>query len=386
MLLALVGMTRWLARTYVTQALDAYDNHNALKWLEWSAYFRNDPGEIALGRVRAYRRLRQFDLVRTNLLRAEAAGVSRRKLEREQWLTLAQAGQLESVESKLPLLLNDPTMDPRDVCEAYVTGFLLTARPGPALELIVPWLADFPQDAEAYYLKGRGHALGRHFAEAEQALVEARRLAPQRADIALSLAEALLELQQPQAALALFQSATHDSTLSDQAWFGVAQAARRSGHPEQTIEVLQSLLERSPKLGAAWEELGSTQLDQGKIAEACQSLQQAVELSPKSLSAHQAIARALISHGEQAKAKPHLEFVVQATEAMEKIRLLEDKAELDSKDIATRFQIARLYQEYDTPDAAIAWARSVLLLDPRHAGARALLQELQPEPKESHRR
>ncbi|MDB5386145.1 MAG: bepA 2 [Planctomycetaceae bacterium] len=379
------GPIRWLPRTWAVQALDAYDNQNALRWLGWSAWVGNDAGEIALGRVRAYRRLRQFDQVRAQLLRASAAGVSRQKLEREQWLTLAQAGQMESIESKLPALLDDSQVDPRDVCEAYATGFLLTARPGPALNLIVPWIADYPHDNQAYYLRGKAYALGRHYTEAEQALREARRLAPRRTEIALALAEALLQLQQPEVALPLFEFATTDAALSDQAWLGVAQSARRMGQADKALTVLKELLVHAPKISVAWEELGRAQSDRQEVTDAISSLEKAVALSPNSLSAQQALGRALMANGEQTRAQRHIEYGVQATTEMERIRLLEDHCELHPNDAASRFQIAEFYRKYDTPDLAIAWARSVLILLPEHQQARKLLDDLISATKDDSR-
>jgi cytochrome c-type biogenesis protein CcmH/NrfG len=371
-----VTLVRWFPAYRANLALDAYENQSAIEWLEWSEWMKNDPREIALSRVRAYRRLRKFDLVRQYLLRARNAGVSQKKLEREQWLTLAQSGQLDQLESKFSELLNDPDLDARDVCEAYVTGFLLTAQFDRALKLTVPWLADFPNDAQAYYLQGKAHATGRHYSEAEDALRQARRLAPHRADVALALAEALLKLQQPQAALPFFRDAKVDPELYEQASLGLAQAARRSNQPELAKEELQNLVEHSSHLGAAWEELGRMQLDENDIAAACVSLQKAVDLSPNSISGQQALGRALINHGESERAKPHLEFALKGAEMLEKLRKLEERCENNPSDAESRYQLAELYRKYDTPNLAIAWARSAVLLDPKHSGAQKLLQEL----------
>ena len=375
---AIAGFVRWWSLASALQALDRYDNHVALRWLEWSVRFHCDAREIALARVRAYRRLRQFDRVRSQLLQARTAGVPVRRLEREQWLTLAQSGQLEQVEAKLPLLLNDSEIDVRDVCEAYVTGFLLTARSGQALELIVPWLADFPRDAQAYYLQGQAHIFGRHYLEAEAALRKARELAPERPDIALTLGESLLELQQPKQALPLFQAATAEPELSNRASIGMAKAARRAGEATQAIQVLEALLIKVPDDSEAWEELGRTQLDLNQTDSAIQSLNQAVKLSPKSYSAHQALGSALVAKGDTKTAAKHLDLVTQGNAAREQIRLLEDQSELRPRETSIRFQIAELYQQNDTPNLAIAWARSVLAIDPTHTGAQKLLQELIP--------
>lgn len=381
MLVSACGLIRWFPAHRAGLALEAYDNRVALGWLKWSEWMRNDPREIALSRVRAYRRLRQFDLVRENLLRARDAGVSRKQLEQEQWLTLAQTGQLDQVQDKVSQLLVDPDVDARDVCEAYVTGFLLTAQSGRALELIVPWLADFPNDAQAHYLRGKAHATGRHYAEAEEAMRQAHRLAPNRADIALARGEALLKLQQPQAAMPFFRVAEQDPELQEQAMLGIAQAARRSNQPELAMEELQKLVAQAPHLSIAWEELGRTQLDHHDIPAACVSLQKAVDLSPNSISSHQALGRALMAHNEPQRAQTHLAFAAEGADSMERFRLLEDQSEKNPTDAETRYQIAELYRKYDTPNLAIAWARSALLLDAKHAGAQKLLQDLAPAAK-----
>jgi hypothetical protein len=86
-----------------------------------------------------------------------------------------------------------------------------------------------------------------------------------------------------------------------------------------------------------------------------------------------------MAHHEPQRASPHLEFAATGAGTMERFRLLEDQSERNPKDAETRYQIADLYRKYDTPNLAIAWARSVLLLDPKHAGAQKLIHDLAPD-------
>jgi hypothetical protein len=81
----------------------------------------------------------------------------------------------------------------------------------------------------------------------------------------------------------------------------------------------------------------------------------------------------LAAAGQGNAAQPHLDYTAQALADLERLRLLEDSAEKAPRDFETRWEIAELYRRYDTPDQAMAWARSVLLLEPAHEGAMQLL-------------
>lgn len=376
-LMAIRPLSLWMA----TRTLWQGDPASALGWIVWAERIRLNPGEVALMRVRAHRRLGDFVRVRQQLLAAQKAGVPRKRLEQEQVLVLAQSGQMQLAEPHLAELLDRQEIPVDEVCTAYASGFLLTARPGEALRLIDAWLKDEPKNPEAYYLRGQSHALGRQFRESIQDFETARSLAPQRRDVALALGEALLELQQPAAAIPHFKFAAVETGFADapRARFGLARATRRIGEPSQALSQLQRIVEIEPERAEVWEELGRTLRDMDQLSEARDAMLKAVELKPASVSARQAYAEILVATGDADSAKEHLEFALRANSDLERLRKLEDLAEKAPRQVETRWEIAKLYHQYDTADQALAWTRSVLMLDPTHREALSLVEELQSQ-------
>lgn len=367
----LLPLPFWMSK----RSLRRGDPQAALAWLEWADWHGVAKGEVALQRNRAYRVSGDFAQVREQLLAAQRAGVSRTRLEHEQWLAMAQAGRMDVAEAHLAELLERQEIPVNEVCSAYASGFLLTARPGEALRLIDAWLKDEPAEPQAHYLRGQAHALGKQFLEAEADFRKVLVQAPWRSDAALALGEALLELQQPEAAQACFDRAAADKTFPDafRARLGQARAARKSGNPSHARTLLEQLVQKDPKRAENWEELGRTRIDLGDIDGACTAFEKAVQLRPAMVSARQGFAEALMAKGDRKAAEVHLEFTVVALTDLERMRKLEDHVEKTPRDVASRWEIAQLYHKYDTHDLAIAWARSVLLLEPSHPGALSMI-------------
>jgi tetratricopeptide (TPR) repeat protein len=362
-------------------ALEMRDEEAALVWIERGEALWGDARRIALGRVTAHRRTGAFDLAGNALTEGRTAGVLMSRLEREQWLILAAAGRMDQVEGRLPELLAGTEPDPREVSDAFVTGFLQSARPGPALGLIEPWLADAPNQSQPWYLKGVALAFARNHEGAVAAFREAARLAPHREDVRIQWGESLLELQRSAEALPLFAS-VNSPRMAQLARFGEARAARRTGDAPRAQRLLEELVSAEPKNPAYWEELGRVRLDSGNSREGIAALERGFALAPNSVSLNEVLGRAQISAGERDAGMARLEQVAKSTARLEELRLLEDASEKAPRDADLRLRIARLYAEYETPEMARAWARSVLVLRPDDAEAKRLSEtgRLMPSP------
>ena len=96
--------------------------------------------------AKAYRRLGEMKQVHNHLASAVRLGYDGKAIVREQWLALAQSGQMREAAPHLPDLLIQQTEDVRNVCEAYVNGFFLTNQFADAFRLLDVWQADFPND------------------------------------------------------------------------------------------------------------------------------------------------------------------------------------------------------------------------------------------------
>jgi tetratricopeptide (TPR) repeat protein len=360
-------------------ALERRNEDSALAWWDRGAHCGGNARRIALGRVTAWRRKGEFDAARRALLEGRTAGVPAARLEREQWLLLAASGQMDEVEPLLPDLLAGLEPDPRDVSDAFATGFVQSARPGDALNLIAPWLADAPTDSQPHFLQGVAHAFSRSYEKAEMAFKEAARLAPHRDDVRLEWGETLLELQRPTDALAHF-AAVRSPRYSSLAKFGEARGLRRTGDPARACQLLEELVASDPSNPAFWEELGRVRLDLGRSGAGIDALERGVRLAPLSVSLNEALGRALLAAGDRESGLAYLQRVQESTARLDELRRLEDASEKAPRDADLRLRIARLYAEYETPALARAWALSVLALRPDDAEAKEISVTGHPSP------
>src|SRR5262245_59055767 len=112
-------------------------------------------GEVQFLLARCHRRLGRMKEAREHLTRASLLSISSKAIAREEWLALAQSGQMREAYPHLSELLIDPGEDGPEICEAYVNGFFLTTRFRDAFELLTVWEKDFPQDSQPYLFRGR---------------------------------------------------------------------------------------------------------------------------------------------------------------------------------------------------------------------------------------
>jgi tetratricopeptide (TPR) repeat protein len=185
-------------------ALEARDAGSALQWLQANERLEPNHAETHFWLARANRRLGQFGKVRDHLERAWKLGYAVEMLKREQWLALAQSGRLDKAEPHLAGLLQDPRDDGREICEAYVAGYLLNYRFAPAFRLLDAWQKDFPEDAYPDLIRGRIYEGQLHAKKAIAAYRQALQLDENLKEAWLRLAKLLTSQQQHEEAVAHF--------------------------------------------------------------------------------------------------------------------------------------------------------------------------------------
>src|SRR5262249_35322564 len=113
-------------RALAARALASRDADAAARWVGlWQRVDRSNP-QTELFWARIARRRQDYEAVRAHLQRALDLGAARDLVEREEWLTLAQLGQMRDADPHLAALLSAPGEDGAEICEAYVNGYLLT--------------------------------------------------------------------------------------------------------------------------------------------------------------------------------------------------------------------------------------------------------------------
>jgi tetratricopeptide (TPR) repeat protein len=334
-----------------------------------------DDPETAFLKARVYRKLGRPEATRDSLLRAFELGFEKERLEREQWLMMAQLGQLREAEPHLGEMLIDPRGDSREICEAYVNGFFVNHRIGDALGLLETWIRDMPDDTRPYLLRGKISLSAHAYKDAADDLRRVWKRDPSCFEAAYHLADALRQQGDPVAALPFFEKCLSDPELNAKAELGRARCLRMLSQPEQALQVLDHLLESEPAFTEALLERGMLRTELKRFAEAVGDLRAAVERAPVDLEVRYALATALSGAGRAEEAKDEFEFVSAGRSAMSRAQRLVDAVTLDPRNAAARYEVGAIYLRYGLEDKGVEWLKSVLNYVPQHRQALAALAD-----------
>jgi len=356
------------------QALDRRDTAIALEWLTTNV--RLDPGnpDTRFWLARTYRRMGRLNDARDQITQAWKLGYSVETLEREQWLALAQSGQIQEAEKHLPELLTDPGDDGREICEAYVAGYLLNYRLRRVFQLVDAWRRDYPTDPKPYVIQGRVFESHQNSKKAIENYRRALELDSTLTDTRLSLARLLVEVHQQEEASKQFQLCLADDPGSADARTGWSQCLSVMGEHKQARAILLGVLKRHPQHLQARIALGSLELSAGDPERALNCLQSAADDDPWDSSLRYALAQALQRLGRAEDAKPHFQFASGSQQAHARVQILVERLEDEPENPELRYEIGAVLSEFDPQDSA-DWLRSAAELDPDHLRAHEALQQ-----------
>ena len=188
-------LNRTIRTFFAERALGEQNAELALGWLE-SIPEWNRVGQTHLLLAKVYRRQGKFDLVEENLQTAWDRGVPVEQLEREQWLAMAKSGQTHEAELHLRQLMLDPRDDGQEICESFVTGYLLNHQFAKAVSLLDVWELEYPEDPRPHELRGLSFEDTERWSEAVTCYERALSLAPGKTRIRRDMAACLCELHE----------------------------------------------------------------------------------------------------------------------------------------------------------------------------------------------
>ena len=354
-------------------ALQNRDTDAANSWLQLAEWGVSDHPETAFLRARCQRRLGDFVGVRRYLEKAHKCGVPRQRLEREQWLTLAQSGRMTESEPQLPVLLGDPQDDVHEICEAYSSGYFRLHRYENALEVINAWLADYPKNSYALLLRARVlHRMHNPF-DAEKDLQSAVTISPGLAEAQLELADMLRARKRPEEALSHYDKCLGHAKVATQARIGRCISLKMLGQADTAREQLRQIVQEHPDQAQAAYELGLLELEAGEAQSAVEHLQRVKELSPTNLEARYGLAQALQLCGRRKDAEIELAFVDETWRISEKMQALTDRSQANPADIEVRFELGQILFRIGHDAEGARWLQSVLEISPGHSEARRML-------------
>ncbi len=364
------AIPNWRAST----ALHNRDTATAKFWLDAAEVGVHNHPETAFLRARWKRRLGDLAGVRFYLEKAHKCGVAKQRLEREQWMTLAQSGQMREAGPHFVELVSNPGNDIHEICEAYTAGYARLHQYGDAIKVLDAWLADYPESSYAHLLRGRIFVHLDDIDEAETDLRRAVTLSPNLVDAQFELAESLRESKRPDEAIQHYDKCLSDVLLADRAKIGRGISLKMIGQIDEARAQLRQVAPDSSDQAEAAYELGHLELDAGDVKSAIEHLQRANKLNPANIKSRYALLQAFQRSGRQEEAAIEKVFVEEALVLSERIQRLRDAIHTKPADAEVRFELGELLFEQGREIEGVSWLQSVLQITPGHAGARRLLE------------
>lgn len=354
--------------------IEQQEFEHGLWWLDWANWISPENARVEFLYARICRKKGEMREVGIHLQRAVDFGFPLELADREQWLALAQSGQMREAETHYRVLLTDARGDEAEICEAFVIGYCKLRQFEKAVQLLRAWSADLPTDPLPHYYWGLIEQESKSWDEAIRHYEQALRLNPKYSPAALAIATCFLETKHPQEALDYYQVATQDPRHSTTAMVGEAHCLRELGRSDEARAILARALASDPDDSRAILEMSNVELEAAEFKAALSRLESLVEREPHNLDARFAYATALRGTFRTDEAKEQLEIVSEARKQL--VKAVNLAGEMKSpNDVDTRYEIGAIHLKYGEPTEGLFWLTSVLEYDPKHLPTHRTLAE-----------
>ena len=345
-------------RAVVNSYIADRDLVSARQWIQTAqGLLPNDPA-FALLEAKVARRAGDMQTVTEALKKASKLGAARSDLNREQWLALAQSGQMIQAEPHLAPLLTDPNYDNQEVCEAFVIGYIRSHRTDAALSLLDPWIADAANNATPLLQRARIYQLLSAPQKAEDDFRAAISVEPDWNTPRLGLAELLVTQNRFSEAVEYFQELLASESADDQQSsvrirIGLAECHVAEGNMQDAVELLRNACRIDARSLDAQVALGRSLLEAGEYDNCLAPLLAALALRPGYDETHYLLAQAYSLSGQRDKADEHLKIVSAAREAMEELDRLNADILTDPNNAATLIRTGEIMMTYGDPEEGV---------------------------------
>lgn len=358
--------------------IDQQRFEHGLWWLGWADRIspKNPTAEFLQARIS--RKKGEMGQVGIHLQRAVEFGYPTELADREQWLALAQSGQMRDAEKHYATLLTDARGDEAEICEAFVIGHLKHRHFDKAVQLLRAWSADFPNDAQPHYYLGLIEQERKSWDEAIRHYNQALQANPKHAMAALATATCFLEKKQPQESLDYYRMASNSDGQLTAALVGEAHCLRELGRSEESRESLARALASDPDSSAAILEMAQVELEAGEFESALIRLEPLVEREPHNHDARFAYGTALRGTSRNEEAQAQLQLVADARAQLIKAGNLEGQM-TSPRDVEARYEIGAIHLKYGEAAEGLFWLNSVLDFEPGHTLTHRTLAEYYAE-------
>jgi len=361
----------YFATTYpIKEAKASLLDHKLEIAQEWITYAQKIPfvkkSEIHFLTARLERRKGNYRQMSKYLELAQNAGYDPEIIARERILASAQSADLDKARPHLAKLLEDPRGDEREICEAYVIGFIQFQLNESAIELVRAWQQDFPADARPHYLEGVIYKSMSINKQAEQCFLNALKVDPKYYAAAMEIADVLLELKNTKRALKYLKLAEGDPFLLIDSYVAQAHCYRMLGQADKAEKILRIVLQKNPSHYAASNELGRILVVDRRYAEAIPLLQPIVDDDELLTDPRQSLAMALRGEGRLEEAQEHFDAVEHIKNNLATANQIVETIGSGSDSINDRLTVADIFWKYGSEQDAMVWMRTAYLLNSKY--------------------
>jgi type IV pilus assembly protein PilF len=355
----------------------------AMRLLERARALDGSNAETCFLLARGSRLQGRLKNMRDYLEEASSCGYARDRLQLEQWMGMAQIGDLQLSESPLYDAMLESDEDSREICEALASGYLRTWQVQKAMVIVDGWILDYPDDPQPHLVKGRYFAGRGAWDSAVAAFESGLQIAPARRDIRVALADALRHEHRFEDAIRHLEKCLQDGVDSDSVLVGLGRCWFESGETEKALSYARRASVVNGDDAEVLHLLGQVEASQGNFAQALDPLRRAFQQRPYDPDVRYSFAMALRSSGHLEEAADHFRYVDEQQAAQSQMRKWLSELDKDPQQSELRCSIGRTLLQYGNPVEGVLWLRSVLQFDPENQNAREALAEHFRESREA---
>lgn len=362
-----------LLRKVAESRIKSHQIADARWWIDCAAGIApQDPSTLLL-QARILRHQGDMAGVSNVLKQAREHGARDLDLRRQQWLAMAQSGQMSLAEPHLSRLLTDQSYDNKDVCLAFVIGYLRTQQSDSATTLLNTWIADTQDDATPYLYRARIRNLLSQPESAEEDFRSAIAVEPDWPQPQLELGELLTDTKKYESAKQLLAGVMDVPELAVRARIAMAECELSLANTTAAVSILAEACSIEPSSVDARIAYGNALVETGDYRSAIDNLKQALESRSNDDEAHYLLGQAYTLDGNGEAATPHFEFVKEARRARDELDKLNSQLITNPKDATSLIRAGEILLMYGTPEEGVIRIMAGLDLAPRNLTGLALL-------------
>ena len=359
--------------------------------LKWAELFQSPEAEINFLNLRIARKLGRQEEFSAGIRKLQNQKYDIQRLERELWMFEAQTGNLTRLELQIGELFTEGE-DLQEICEALVLGYLQTYRKDKANQILDLWQADFPNDAQPHFLRGRLLEHETSLEPAEEEYRAALKLNPRHDAAAYGLARVMISTQRHQQAIPFYELCANHGLSPQPGFVGVARCYRELDELDraelylkraETVDDQELAIEAWKLVGETesnsraklWSEWGQLELARSNNQGAIQYLKKALDQNPYDWRLRYHLGQALIDEGESEEGTQQLELFNETRIALESCDPMMDRIGSNPEDVEARYQVGSVMLNYISPNQGLVWLNSALKYDPDHLPTHRLLAD-----------